>query len=153
GSEPPEAAVAVSAGGLVEKLDLAALTAAALAEPSGRIVVGVVRELDSRWLSDQSQIVTDARIEVQEVVAPADAALDEVVVVVPGGTVGKVSQESEDTARLREGQRLLLFLSAASDGTYRVAGGWQGAQPIEGELVQSWEQMLADAIAEIRARE
>lgn len=135
-----------SSAGMVEKLDLPALAAQADA-----VLVGSVTELSSRWLADGSQIVTDVRVAVQEVVAPAALALTEARLLVPGGTVGDVSQSAEDVAQLERGATYLLFLVDAGEGAYSVAGGWQGAQAIEGALVQAWELSLDEAVTQIRA--
>jgi hypothetical protein len=139
-------AAAAETSGIVERLDLTTLTGLA-----DTILVGRVSGTKSRWLDDNSQIVTEVTITVEEAVSPAGLSAKEIVVRAPGGTVGDVTQSSEDAPQFEVGERVLLFANAASDGTYKVTGGGQGKQTIEGELVQAWEMTLADALVKIRA--
>ena len=143
---PQSQDVQVASGGLVEQLDLQTLTRQADA-----VVLGKVTKVASRWTDGQSAIVTEVTISVEQFVVPISLAQDEIVVVVAGGTVGEVTQSAEDEPQFGTGERVLLFLSAASDGTYKVTGGWQGKQAIEGELVQAWDKSLTEAVEEIRA--
>lgn len=90
-----------------------------------RAVSGTV---DAEWIEHdraKGQIWTNWRLRVDETwLGASDAAL---VVSVPGGTAGGVTQEFEGGARLAKGDRAALFLWKRDDGRLLVLGEAQGA--------------------------
>lgn len=137
--------VMVSTGGLMEKLDLEALTS------MGQVIlVGKVEALQSRWNDDRSLILTDVRLSVEQVVK-GSADQKEITVVVPGGQVGDVGQTVSAVPRFAEGERVLLFLERDEKGAFQVVGGLQGKKAIEGDIVMDLDMSLEDAVARIKA--
>lgn len=108
----------------------------------------VVVHADARRLSRLADLVVDGQVTKRAVVVePGSGALwttyevdvtetwlgaarDDVVVHVPGGEAGGLSQEVSGTARLRVGKRTVLFLTL-EDGRYLVLGQAQGCFRVE----------------------
>lgn len=114
-----------------------AMEPAELVAASKAVVQGEVLEVHSFWNEDGTAILTEARILVEEVVA--GRAPSEVVVRTFGGRVGDYVLEAHGFPTFDAGQRLLLFLYDAPDGSVRVTGYRLGEYRVvrgaRGELV------------------
>jgi len=96
-----------------------------LTDTCHRAVVGTVESTSVEFDREKGRIWTTYRIRVDETwLGGADAA---VVVSVPGGESGGVTQDYEGGARLEKGARAALFLWRRDDGRLLVLGEGQGA--------------------------
>lgn len=91
---------------------------------SPNIVRGLVLSTESHWNEDHTLIVTDARIEVVDVLK--GEAAREIVVTQPGGVVGKLRVEVPGATAFRNGEELILFVTAGASGRLHVTGLSQG---------------------------
>ena len=114
-----------------------AMEPAELVAASKAVIQGEVLEVYSFWNPDGTAVLTEARVLVEEVVA--GQAPSEVVVRTFGGRVGDYVLEAHGFPTFEAGQRLLLFLHDAPDGSLRVTGYRLGEYRIargeRGELV------------------
>ena len=107
------------------------LTVARAVHLSERVVVGVVVEVRTEHVTPRS-IVTESRIEVEEVLKGAGQAGDPILVRHPGGRVEGLGLQVEGMPELAPGERVLLFLIPTPDGSgFRTLGLYQGAYIIE----------------------
>lgn len=84
-----------------------------LVADNGVIVVGEVIGTHSYWNEGGTFILTDVKIQAQEVLK-GKAESGEITVTIPGGTVGDLSTVIVDGAELEEGRSYLLFLDRKS---------------------------------------
>ena len=102
-----------------------ALSPHELALEAGAVVEARVTGVRSFWNPERTAIVTEARLEVDDVVA-GDAAR-ELVVKTFGGTVGGYTVVAHGFPTFRAGERQLLYLVVEpKDGSVRVLGYQQG---------------------------
>jgi hypothetical protein len=97
-----------------------AMAPSELVAASKAVIQGEVLEVYSFWNHDGTAVLTEARVLVEEVVA--GQAPSEVVVRTFGGKVGDYVLEAHGFPTFEAGQRLLLFLHDAPDGSLRVTG-------------------------------
>lgn len=90
---------------------------------SAAVVDGQVLDVRSFWNEDRTIIITEARVEVTDLVAGDSPAV--VTVRTFGGEVGNYRVEAHGFPTFSSGDRVLLFLSQEGDA-YRVAGHAQG---------------------------
>lgn len=95
-----------------------------LASHSTDVVRGRVLSLESRWTDDRTQIVTEVRIAVDEVLR-GGAAL-EVRLLHPGGQVGDIAQRSAHGASFSQGEEVLVFAQPAQGALLRLASFAEG---------------------------
>lgn len=88
------------------------------------IVYGTVVSTTSHWTENRSLIVTDVRVEVEDVLKGEPAS--QVVVTQPGGSVGKLRVECDGAAAFLPGDRAILFLDRNPGGRTHVVGLFQG---------------------------
>ncbi|HEY4591841.1 MAG TPA: hypothetical protein VIJ61_05495, partial [Thermoanaerobaculia bacterium] len=101
------------------------MTVPELAAASPHIVVAVVESRQSRWNEQHTLLVTDYVLRVEERLR--GEAPDAVSITVPGGTLGRFSDETCVTVHLEPGSRYLLFLGRLDEpGLTPVTGAWQG---------------------------
>lgn len=121
--------------GLVGLALVAALPAAAstflalddqqLVEGSRAVVEGKVLSVESFWNAEGTAILTEAVVEVDDLIAGESPAV--VRVRTFGGQVGNYVIEAHGFPRFEEGERLLLFLNEEkADRSIRVTGYQQG---------------------------
>ncbi|MCC6153205.1 MAG: hypothetical protein IT367_05570, partial [Candidatus Hydrogenedentes bacterium] len=122
------------AAGCICMLALLAPTANALMEPielsefltrADDVVTGKVVEVESRWVSNNTNIVTDIAIRVDESVKGTQNRDVVVHLQYPTGRIGAVVRRSPDLPEFKVGEEVLVFLAAQRDG-YRVVGGTAG---------------------------
>lgn len=90
---------------------------------SAAIVDGQVLDVRSFWNEDRTVIISEARIEVTDLVAGDSPAV--VTVRTFGGEVGNYRVEAHGFPTFTSGDRVLLFLAQDGDA-YRVTGHAQG---------------------------
>lgn len=115
------------------------------------IVVGTVTSQKSDWNTEHSQIHTQVTVAIEEWVKgePRD---NEIIIKIPGGQVGEVSQMVGGSANFRIGEKVLVFLQTQDDDTISVVGGMQGKLVIENGKVVGSDISLAELIEQIRTQ-
>jgi hypothetical protein len=91
---------------------------------STHVVRGRVVSLESSWTEDRTQIVTEVRIAVEEVLK-GRAAL-EIRLIQPGGRVGDIAQRSAEGASFAQGEEVLVFAEPGEGTTLRLASVAEG---------------------------
>jgi hypothetical protein len=140
---------------------VARMTVPELAAASPHIVVAMVESRQSRWNAQHTLLVTDYALRVEERLR--GEAPDRVSITVPGGALGRFSDETCLTVHLEPGSRYLLFLSRLDEpGLVPVTGAWQGMfRELPGHLaavgesreplvLQSRPVRFADLVAAVR---
>lgn len=95
------------------------------------IIRGTVLDLRSHWNKERTHIVTDVTISAQEYIKGYEGG--EIIIQVPGGTVGELGEWVEDVPTFEKGQEVILFLG---DNEYFRAVGWhQGKFTVEKDTV------------------
>jgi hypothetical protein len=116
-------AVFVSPPVLTAHVELMSVSEIAAASP--HIVVATVEGRQSRWNGLHTLILTDYTLHVEERLR--GTAPDRLSITVPGGTLGKTSDDTCVSVRLQPGARYLLFLDGFDHPTLTpVVGGEQG---------------------------
>jgi hypothetical protein len=116
-------AVLISPSVLSAHVELMSVREIAAASPN--IVVATVEERRSRWNDLRTLILTDYTLRVEE--SLRGTAPDRISITVPGGTLGKVSDDTCISVHLQPGARYLLFLGDLDHPTLTpVVGGEQG---------------------------
>jgi hypothetical protein len=113
------------------------------------IVIGRVKAIESRWVPATRQMTTSIRLAVHEVlkggVGPGDLLLTQ-----PGGRVGPVELWLEGSPEFRRGERVLVFVRQAPDGTLRVAHLFQGKFSLVADALTGEETALRSAVHGVR---
>lgn len=97
------------------------------------ILIGEVRNMESRWNEERTLIYTYITIWVKEyskALAPV-RQVQEIIVKVRGGEVGDIGLRVSDTPQFREGEEVFLFLSSETLPVFLVVGLFQGKYTIE----------------------
>ncbi len=105
------------------------LTDEQLAASSRVIVVGEVLSLKSQWDGENQNIYTYVKVHVSRTIK-GELKSDQIVFKQLGGRVGESSTVIFGAPEYQEGQRVLLFLDTAANGTLRVAHLFQGKYDI-----------------------
>jgi hypothetical protein len=89
------------------------------------ILEGQVISMKSQWNEDQTRIYTDVTIRISERLK-GEHSQGTVVVTHLGGEVGDVGEIYSETARFKENENVVVFLTKNEKGQYEVTGGSQG---------------------------
>ncbi|MBS3943859.1 MAG: hypothetical protein KGZ42_00040 [Melioribacter sp.] len=92
------------------------------------IVMGRVELIESRWSRDGKMIMTYVTVSINNVIK-GDQELKNLVVEVPGGTIGDVTATAMGEARFHQNEEVLLFLvknKTIPSATYFVVALCQG---------------------------
>ncbi len=92
---------------------------------SDDVIVGTVTEVESRWINNNTNIVSDVAIRVED---PVKGTLNKDVsahIQLPTGRVGAVGRSSQQLPEFKVGEKVLVFLDAKKQG-YMVTGGTAG---------------------------
>lgn len=96
-----------------------------LAAASPHVVVAVVEARQSRWNPQHTLVLTDYTLRIEDRIK--GQAADRVTISVPGGTIGRVTDETCVSVSLEPGSRYLLFLGDLGEPTFTpVTGASQG---------------------------
>jgi hypothetical protein len=96
-----------------------------LTDQADAIVIGKVSAIVSHWEPHHARIVTTITIAVNEVLK-GEVTTADVTLTQHGGTVGGVHAWIHGNPEFRRGERVLVFLTQARDGTLRVTQLYQG---------------------------
>ena len=105
------------------------LTDGQLAASSRVIVVGEVISVKSQWGAENQNIYTYVKVHVSRAIK-GELKSDQIVFKQLGGRVGEASTVIFGAPTYQAGQRVLLFLDTAANGTLRVAHLFQGKYDI-----------------------
>lgn len=96
-----------------------------LVEASPHVVVAVVEGRQSRWNPQHTLILTDYTLRIEDRLR--GEAADRITISVPGGTIGRTTDETCVSVSLEPGARYLLFLGDLSGPALTpITGAWQG---------------------------
>ncbi len=121
---------------------VAPVSVSELAAVAPHVVVATVEGKASRWNAQHTLLVTDYTLRIEERLR--GAAADRVVITVPGGTLGDLTDDTCVSVRLEPGARYLLFLGdldrasftpilGAGQGMFREVPGDSGGLAAAGE--------------------
>jgi hypothetical protein len=96
-----------------------------LAAQADAIVLGRVTRITSHWDPHQARIFTTIDIAVEEVLK-GEVAEDAVTLTQQGGTVGGVDAWLHGNPEFHRGEKVVVFITEAADGTLRVTHLYQG---------------------------
>ena len=105
------------------------LTDEQLAASARVIVVGEVMSLKSQWDGEHQNIYTYVKVHISRTIK-GELKSDQIVFKQLGGRVGEASTVIFGAPAYQAGQRVLLFLDTATNGTLRVAHLFQGKYDI-----------------------
>jgi len=105
-----------------------------LARTSDLVVRGRVKEITARWSDDRRRIFTYVRV--KPAAAWRGRASAPVTVLVPGGVVGALGQRVDGAPSFATGEDVVVFLTRAEAGSYRVNGLAQGKYRVEGRVAR-----------------
>jgi signal peptidase I len=120
-----------------------------LSTGSEKIVVGDVVGMESRYLEPGQGIHTFVTIRVEEIVK-GDVG-DEIVLRVPGGTVGDATMVVEHAPYFDVGEKVLVFVTRQVDGQDIVYNADNGKYTVEDGIVLEKEVPLDNFLLVIRA--
>jgi hypothetical protein len=136
--------VAVLASPSVLKAHVEPMSVRELAAASPHIVVATVEGLASRWNGPRTLILTDYTLRVEERLR--GTAADRITITVPGGTLGKLSDDTCISVHLEAGARYLLFLDDLDRPTLTpVVGAAQGVFREAREAPGTFRSLVAAA--------
>jgi len=107
-----------------------AVSVEALARTSDLVVRGRVEEISARRTDDGRRVFT--YVAVATAAAWRGPAPARVVVIVPGGAAGGIAQRVDGAPAFASGEDVVVFLSRAEAGAFRVNGLAQGKYRVEG---------------------
>ncbi len=111
-----------------------ALSTEQLTALSDTIIRGEVMEVKAQWSKDRKTIYTNATITVREVIK-GKSVPENITVQYKGGETGDTGLRVSDTAELKKGEKILLFLktakSRANGKIYHITGKAQGKYTID----------------------
>ncbi|KKM55591.1 hypothetical protein LCGC14_1552510 [marine sediment metagenome] len=110
-----------------------------LTSQADSILIGKVKEMESRWNEERTLIYTYVTISVKQHTKTLSgmAEVKEVVVRVRGGEVGDIGLKVSDTPQFREGEEVFLFLRMEKMPLFSVAGLFQGKYSIEDGIAKN----------------
>jgi len=117
------------------------------------VVIGKVEEMKSEWaLRDFAKspiIYTFLKIRVEDYIAGEGES--EVVVCIPGGSIGDIGLGVSDVPSFKKGERVILFLGPMQeDGTREIPSLFQGKYTIVDGVVKEIGTPLSSFLEEIR---
>jgi len=96
------------------------------------IIIGNVKEVESRWNLWRTQINTYSTVSVEKYIKGTGS--ETLIIIAEGGTVGDSNVWVEDTSVFTKNEKVLVFLKKAGS-EFRVAGLVQGKYIVENEEV------------------
>ncbi len=110
-----------------------------LTSQADSILIGEVKEMESRWNEERTLIYTYVTISVSQYTKTLSGVgeVQEIMVKVPGGEVGDMGLKVSDTPQFREGEEVFLFLKMEKLPLFSVTGLFQGKYTIEENRVKN----------------
>ncbi len=96
-----------------------------LVNAADTIAVGTVTGTASHWNAAHTLIVTDATVNLQNVLK-GDKNLRQARITQPGGAVGGLTLDVSGAASLQQNEQAVLFLKQTGSGDFGIVGGKQG---------------------------
>lgn len=118
------AGVSISTASSFLKVDIPTLT-----KMSESVVHAKVVDVQSAWNNEGSAIFTLVTLDVQGRLHGKAAA--QIIVRVPGGTVGDFTSEMEGAPKFRKGDEVVAFIARWDDGVAMVAGYAEGLSKVK----------------------
>ncbi|MBU0518988.1 hypothetical protein KKA00_00900 [bacterium] len=113
-----------------------------LISASEHIVLGTVQETHSAWADDHSQIFTYVTLQLSEQFKGENLG-SSLVVQIPGGKVGEISQVTSDTPNnLHIGSEVILHLFMQDTGYHWIYGWEKGALSVENGSIPAYEMTV-----------
>ena len=116
-----------------------------LVRKSSTIIHGTVTEKKSRWNQDHSLIVTEIHVKVTE--SLRGPKQPDLMVVQPGGKVGKLRVDVDGAVSFVPGQEVVLFLNPGPEGGLTPVGLSRGSFVIETEARSNRKRVMNAASA------
>ena len=104
------------------------------------VIHGIVTEVRSDWNEDHSTIYTYVRIDVLQVFKGEPR--DEIVIQIPGGSLGNIGSEVEDTPHLREGMEVIIHTFLKEDGYLWINGWERGVYDVSDGVIEQLNMTL-----------
>ncbi len=110
-----------------------------LTSEADSILIGKVKEIESRWNEERTLIYTYVTISVSQYTKTLSGVgeVQEIIVRVRGGEVGDIGLKVSDTPQFREGEEVFLFLRMEKLPLFSVAGLFQGKYTIEDGIAKN----------------
>lgn len=112
-----------------------------LIRQSEGIVLGTVLDTWSSWNADHSSIFTYVKFEVQEQFKGQPAG-KEILLQIPGGKVGDITQVTSDVPVLTPGMKAVLHLFTWDSGYLGVYGWEKGALTVIGDAIPDYNMSV-----------
>jgi hypothetical protein len=116
------------------------LTKEQLILESQDVIHGIVKEVKSEWDENHSIIYTYVKIEVIHIYKGEPR--DEVIVQIPGGTVGDVILDVEDTPELKEGMEIIIHTFLKENGNLWINGWDKGVYAVKNGVIEQLNMTL-----------
>ena len=101
---------------------------------SDRVLTGNVVSMKSEWDPGKTTIYTYVTVSVDKHIK-GNPDLNEIVVKIPGGTVGQDTIKVSDVAQFRPNEKVMLFLRQDPSDGFKVTGWHQGKLSIKDNMV------------------
>ncbi len=126
--------LALAAPMLAQATQARSASVEALTRGSDLVVRGRVQSVTPRWSEDGRRIFTFAEVRASSLWK--GHAAGPVTVIVPGGVVGRIGQRVDGAPTFDEGEEVVVFLTRAEAGAFRVNGLAQGKFRVEGAVAR-----------------
>ncbi len=109
-----------------------------LIDRSDHIILAKVLDIQTAWADDHSQIFTYVELEISDQFKGNDLG-KELVIQIPGGTVGEITQVTSDTPKnLEVGAEVILHLFMKETGYYWVYGWEKGSLSVHDNSIPDY---------------
>jgi hypothetical protein len=104
------------------------------------VIHGIITEVRSEWNEDHSMIYTYAKLKVLDVYKGEPR--DEVVIQIPGGSVGDSGVDVEDAPELKEGMDVIIHTYPLENGNLTIYDGERGVYMVNNGVVEELNMTL-----------
>jgi len=108
-----------------------------LIQKSEAIVLGTVQDVSCAWAEDHSQIYTYVTLKVEDQFK-GEPVGKEMVIQIPGGTVGEMTQWVSDTPKISVGLRVILHTFMQDTGYPWIYGWEKGALTVLNDAIPDY---------------
>lgn len=100
-----------------------------ITETADYIIEGIVEKVESKWNEENTSIFTYTYLQIEKYVKGTPFAENNLQIVIPGGTVGEISQWVEDQPIFHEGERVRIYFKEV-DGEFIIVCAQFGVEEI-----------------------